>query len=80
MINSDNFATIRTFHGMSQRDLASLLHVSQPYLAQVEGGARPLSDNLRHKTMQALGLTPATVSEITAIQAGYEAARARYLK
>ncbi|SKA88699.1 helix-turn-helix domain-containing protein [Sporosarcina newyorkensis] len=67
MLNADNLATVRTFHGLTQRKLAALLDVSQPYIAQVEAGARPLTDSLRNKIAATLDLTADKMAQIMAI-------------
>ena len=40
---------------LSQRDLAEALHVSQPYIAQVEGGSKPMSLSLMVRYANAVG-------------------------
>lgn len=80
MLNADNYAAVRKFHGMGQRQLATTLGVSQSYIAQVESGSRPLSENLRARTIQALALTPEKLAPIIAAQEEYEAARENFLK
>lgn len=79
MINADSFATIRVFHGMSQRELADLLEVSQPYIAQVESKSRPVSDNLRNKMMTALELTPDKIDVILGAARVYEDVRQSFI-
>ena len=79
-LNASNLHTIRTFHGLHQSELADLLGVGQSYVAMIESGSRPFTEDLRSRTLQALGLSHEEVSKIIAIQAGYEAARNNYLK
>jgi transcriptional regulator with XRE-family HTH domain len=40
---------------LSQRDLAETLHVSQPYIAQVERGSKPMSLSLMVRYANAVG-------------------------
>ena len=80
MLNAYNLAAVRTFHGLTQRQLAALLDVSQPYIAQVEAGARPMTDSLDAKVTQALDLMPDKLAQIVALQAQYTAAREIFLK
>ncbi|WP_398293150.1 helix-turn-helix domain-containing protein [Sporosarcina aquimarina] len=69
ILNADNLATVRSFHGLTQRQLADLLDVSQPYIAQVEAGARPMTDNLNAKITTAIDLSPDKLAQIVALQA-----------
>jgi len=45
----------RNAANLSQRDLAELLHVSQPYIAQVERGTKPMSLSLMVRYANAVG-------------------------
>jgi DNA-binding XRE family transcriptional regulator len=42
---------------MSQKDLAESLNVSQPYIAQVERGTKPMSLSLMMRYAKAVGVT-----------------------
>lgn len=42
---------------MSQKDLAERLNVSQPYIAQVERGTKPMSLSLLMRYARAVGVT-----------------------
>lgn len=80
MMNASNLQTLRTFHNLHQSELAAMLGVGQSYVAMVERGSRPFTDDLRSRTLAALNLSHEEVAEIIAIQADYEAARANYLR
>lgn len=80
MLNVGNLATVRTLHGLSQRQLADLIGVSQPYIAQAESGSRSLSDSLRAKVTAALDLKPDKMAQIAAVQAQMDDLRASISK
>lgn len=47
----------RNAAALSQRDLAEALHVSQPYIAQVERGSKPMSLSLMVRYANAVGVS-----------------------
>jgi len=47
---------------LSQKDVAEALHVSQPYIAQVERGSRPMSLSLMVRYANAVGASIQVVS------------------
>lgn len=47
----------RNAMALSQKDVADALHVSQPYIAQVERGSRPMSMSLMLRYANAVGVT-----------------------
>ena len=47
----------RKARGVSQADMADRLHVSQPYLAQIEGMTKKLNADLLFRYAAALGLS-----------------------
>lgn len=77
-LHADNLAAVRTSHGYTQRQLAALIGVSQPYIAQVEAGARPMPDTLRDKVTTALALTPEKMAQIEAIRSQLDEFRSQY--
>ncbi len=47
----------RNAASMSQKDVADALHVSQPYIAQVERGSKPMSLSLMVRYARAVGVS-----------------------
>lgn len=53
--------TARRGRGLTQKELAAQLGVSQPYLALLESGKRPVTAPLARKAVRALNVSPALV-------------------
>jgi len=70
-MNGKTIATIRKFYDLQQAQLAKLLNVSQPYIAQVEGGSKPVTQSFIHKISAALELTPEKIRLIIAADTEY---------
>ena len=47
----------RNLASMTQQDVATALNVSQPYIAQIERGTKPMSVALMMRYAQAVGVT-----------------------
>lgn len=52
---------------LSQKDVADALHVSQPYIAQVERGSKPMSLSLMVRYAQVVGVSIKVVPESPAL-------------
>ncbi|MGE6487748.1 helix-turn-helix domain-containing protein [Paenisporosarcina sp. NPDC076898] len=70
-MNGQTIATIRKFYGLNQAQLAELLNVSQPYIAQVEGGSKAVTQSFIYKITAALDLTPEKLQAIIAADTEY---------
>lgn len=58
-----SLAELRREHGLTQRDLADRLGVSQAQVARIERGPNPTMRSL-HRYLAALGLTPVAVAAV----------------
>jgi transcriptional regulator with XRE-family HTH domain len=72
MLTADNLETIRKFYRLHQSDIASLLGVTQSYIAHIENGYRPLTPNMRSRLAFNLDLTPEKLTSILQADAEYK--------
>lgn len=55
---------IRVVHGMTQKEFADRVRISQPLTCAIERGERNITDRTREKIIEALGLDEEKLNEI----------------
>lgn len=67
MLTADNLFKVRKVYRLTQEDIAALADVSTAFINQIERKKRPLSDRVRLKLTEELGITPDRLSRILAL-------------